>query len=80
MEVPYPTAALSMGFEQLFDMNGILSIMSSVLPVIHVFVVVGLIRLAGEAVCEMGDIGRAAFRSVPNSPDFSLPLGIGGGV
>lgn len=48
MEGLYITAALSIGFALLFDMNGIASITSSVFTVIYIFVLVSHIRLAKE--------------------------------
>ncbi len=48
MEGLYITAALSIGFALLFDMNGIASITSSVFTVIYIFVLVSHIRLSEE--------------------------------
>ncbi|MGD8440460.1 MAG: APC family permease [Holophagae bacterium] len=44
----YITAALSVAFALLFDMNGIASITSSVFTVIYIFVLVAHLRLADE--------------------------------
>ncbi len=48
MEGLYITAALSIAFALLFDMNGIVSITSSVFTVIYIFVLVSHIRLSEE--------------------------------
>jgi amino acid transporter len=48
MEGLYITAALSIGFALLFDMNGIAAITSSVFTVIYIFVLLSHYRLAHE--------------------------------